>query len=157
MIVPHFIVQPFRYYIFAIREFVASFDNSWPGIILMFIPPLVLCVVAAGYCGLIVFRLLKYRKQFSTILASSQSKLNKTGFLRLFILSPTLVVIFLPAVIYVFTRNLGYPRQPFSWSEVHGQGWSKSMPRVASQGTAHFGRRLNVGIGYAVFAFFWIR
>lgn len=154
MMVAHFLVQPFRYYIFAISGCVPSFDNSWPGIILIFIPPLVLCVVAAGYCGLVMVRLLKYRQQFSTILASSHSKLNKTRFLRLFILSTTLIIIFLPIAIYVFTRNLEYPRHPFSWSAVHGPDWSTIIVRVATQGNVNFDRWLNVGIGYAVFAFF---
>lgn len=152
--VAHFIVQPFRYYIFAISGCVAAFDNSWPGIILIFVPPLVLCGLAAAYCALVVVRLLKYRQQFSTILASSQSKLNKTRFLRLFILSATLILIFLPIAIYVFTRNLGYPRHPFIWSQVHGPSWSTALIKVATQGTVNFDRWLNVGIGYAVFFFF---
>ncbi len=154
MVVAHFIVQPFRYYLFAVSGCVPSFNSSWPGILLMFIPPLLLCAVAAGYCGLVVVRLLKYRQQFSTILASSHSKLNKTRFLRLFILSTTLIVIFLPIAIYIFTRNLGYPRTTFSWSQVHGPEWSKLIVRVPTQGTVNFDRWLNVGIGYMAFLFF---
>jgi pheromone a factor receptor len=153
MIVIHFVVQPFRYYIFAISGCVPSFDSSWPGILLIFIPPLVLCAVAAGFCGLVVVRLLKYRQQFSAIL-SSQSMLNRTRFLRLFILSTALIVIFLPIAIYVFIRNLGYPRVPFSWSQVHGPGWSKLIIRVPTQGIVNFDRWLSVGIGYMTFLFF---
>lgn len=154
MMVAHFIVQPLRFYIFAIGGCVPAFDNSWPSIILIFTPPLVLCAVAAGYCALVVVRLLKYRKQFSVILASSQSKLNKSMFLRLFILSATLIVIFLPIAIYVFTRNIGYPRHAFSWSNVHSPEWTRLIVRVPTQGTVNFDRWLNVGIGYAVFLFF---
>jgi pheromone a factor receptor len=153
MMVVHFIVQPYRYYIFAISGCVPSFDNSWPGILLIFIPPLILCATAAGYCGLVIFRLLRYRQQFSDILASSQSKLNKSRFLRLFVLSTTLIVIFLPIAIYVFSRNLGYPRHSFSWSTVHGPEWSTFIFTVQTQGTVNFDRWLNVGIGYAVFLF----
>jgi pheromone a factor receptor len=154
MIVAHLVVQPYRYYIFAISGCVASFDNSWPGIILIFVPPLLLCVVAAGYCGLVVVRLMRYRRQFSDILASSQSKLNKSRFLRLFILSTTLIVIFLPIAVYVFTRNLAYPRHPFSWSAVHGPEWSTLVVKIPTQGVVNFDRWLSVGIGYAVFLFF---
>ena len=154
MIVAHLIVQPYRYYIFAISGCVASFDNSWPGIILIFIPPLVLSVVAAGYCVLVVVRLLRYRRQFSNILASSQSRLNKSRFLRLFVLSTTLIVILLPVAVYVFTRNLGYPRHPFSWSAVHGPEWSTLVVRIPTQGVVNFDRWLSVGIGYAVFLLF---
>jgi pheromone a factor receptor len=151
MVVAHFVVQPYRYYIFAISGCVASFDNSWPGIILIFVPPLALCAAAACYCGLVVVRLLKCRQQFSIILASSQSKMNRSRLLRLFVLSTTLIVIFLPIAIYVFTRNLGYPRHPFSWSTVHGPEWPTLVVRVPTQGTVNFDRWLNVGVRYAVF------
>lgn len=154
MVVAHLIVQPYRYYIFAISGCVASIDNSWPGIILIFMPPLILGVAAAGYCVLVVVRLLRYRREFSNILASSQSKLNKSRFLRLFILSSTLIVILLPVAIYVFMRNLGYPRQPFSWSAVHGPEWSTLVVRVPTQGVVNFDRWLSVAIGYAVFVLF---
>ena len=154
MIVAHLIVQPYRYYIFAISGCVASFDNSWPGIILIFIPPLLLCVVAAGYCTLVIVRLIRYHRQFSDILASSHSRLNKSRFLRLLILSTTLIVIFLPVAVYVFTRNLAYPRHPFSWSGVHGPGWSTLIVRIPTQGVVNFDRWLSIGIGYAVFLFF---
>lgn len=154
MMIGHYVVQSYRYYIFAISGCVPPFDSSWVGIILMFVPPLVLCAVAAGYSVLVVVRLLKYRRQFSTILASSQSKVNKSRFLRLFILSTTLIVVFLPIAIYVFTRNLEYPRVPYSWSKVHSAGWSELIIRVPTSGTVNFDRWLNVGTGYAVFLFF---
>jgi pheromone a factor receptor len=154
MVVAHFIVQPFRFYVFAISGCVPAIDNSWMGMILIFLPALILCVLAVSYCGLVAFRLLKYRRQFSAILASSNSKVNKARFLRLFILSTTLIVIFLPVAIYVFVRNVGYPRIPFSWSRVHGPLWSKLIVPVATQGVVNFDRYLNVGLGYFVFIFF---
>ena len=45
----HFIVQPSRYFIFAISGCTASFVNSWPKLLLIFIWPPVLCVVAVYY------------------------------------------------------------------------------------------------------------
>jgi pheromone a factor receptor len=154
MVVVHFTVQPYRYYIFAMSGCVPCIDSSWPGIILIFIPPLLLCAIAAGYCALVVVRLLKYRQQFSTILALSPSKLNKTRFLRLFILSTTSIVIFLPIAVYVFTRNLGHWKSPFSWSRVHSEDWPKLIVRVKTQGSVNFDRWITVGIGYAAFLFF---
>ena len=47
----HYIVQPNRYYIFAISGCTGSFDDSWPTIVLVFIWPLILCIVNLYYAG----------------------------------------------------------------------------------------------------------
>lgn len=47
----HYVVQPSRYYIFAISGCTASYDNSWPSIVLVFMWPPILCILAAYYCG----------------------------------------------------------------------------------------------------------
>ena len=45
----HYIVQPKRYYIFAISGCTTSFANSWPKLVLVFIWPPIICLVAAYY------------------------------------------------------------------------------------------------------------
>lgn len=45
----HFIVQPSRYFIFAISGCTASSVNSWPKLLLLLVWPPVLCVVAVYY------------------------------------------------------------------------------------------------------------
>ena len=47
----HYIVQPSRYYIFAISGCVVSFDNSWPTIVLVNIWPLIFSLFDAYYAG----------------------------------------------------------------------------------------------------------
>ena len=47
----HYIVQPNRYYIFAISGCTSSFDNSWPKLILVFIWPPIICLIDAYYSG----------------------------------------------------------------------------------------------------------
>lgn len=51
MMITHYIVQPSRYYIFAISGCTPSFDNSWVGIVLCFIWPPIICLMDAYYCG----------------------------------------------------------------------------------------------------------
>ena len=51
MIIIHYVVQPFRYYIFAIAGCVPSIANSWPSIVLVYIWPPILCLLDAYYCG----------------------------------------------------------------------------------------------------------
>ena len=48
----HYIVQPTRYYIFAISGCTSSFDNSWPKLVLVFIWPPIICLVDVYYSGM---------------------------------------------------------------------------------------------------------
>ena len=52
----HYIVQPNRYYIFAISGCTSSFDNSWPKLVLVFIWPPIICLVDAYYSGMYILR-----------------------------------------------------------------------------------------------------
>jgi pheromone a factor receptor len=49
-IVIHFVVQPSRFYLFSITGCTPSFDNSWLTIVLIFIWPVILCLLGAYYC-----------------------------------------------------------------------------------------------------------
>ena len=52
----HYIVQPNRYYIFAISGCTSSFDNSWPKLVLVFIWPPIICLIDAYYSGTSMIR-----------------------------------------------------------------------------------------------------
>lgn len=58
--VGHFIVQPNRYFIFAISGCNASYDDSWLAIPMSVIWPPVICLIAAVYCGMLSFFHLPY-------------------------------------------------------------------------------------------------
>lgn len=51
--VGHFIVQPNRYFIFAIAGCNVSYDDSWLAILLSITWPPVICLIAAFYCGML--------------------------------------------------------------------------------------------------------
>ena len=51
----HYIVQSNRYYIFAISGCTASFDESWPSLVLIFIWSPILCIFNLYYAGMISF------------------------------------------------------------------------------------------------------
>ena len=51
MISVHYIVQPNRYYIFAISGCAPSVDSSWPTIVLIFMWPPIVCLLDAYYAG----------------------------------------------------------------------------------------------------------
>ena len=154
LMVIHYIVQPSRYYIYAIGGCTPSFDNSWPSIVLVFMWPPIVWLLAAGYCILVIYRLLRYRQQLSGILASSSSSVNKSTFVRLFVMATTLILFFLPLAFYIFYRDLAYPRHAYSWHEIHyGPAWD-SIPLVTMDGTVSFDRWIQVATGYIAFLSF---
>lgn len=103
---------------------------------------------------LVIVRMHRYRKEFSVVLNSSNSNMTRSRFLRLFLLSMTLVVVLLPTECYVLYENAIAPMLPYSWDAVHPSGWSSNMELVTSGGTVIFDRWTQIAVGFALFPFF---
>ena len=56
----HYIVQPNRYYIFAISGCTSSFDDSWPKLALVFIWPPIICLIDAYYSSMLILRAIRF-------------------------------------------------------------------------------------------------
>lgn len=95
----------------------------------------------------------RYRREFSEILSSSSSNMTKSRFLRLFLLSMTLIAIMLPTQSYVLYQNSIVPLVPYSWDSIHGPGWSEIF-LVPAGGVVIFDRWAQIAVGFAVFPFF---
>ncbi|KAL9133839.1 MAG: hypothetical protein Q9175_004975 [Cornicularia normoerica] len=150
----HYVVQPNRYYIYAISGCTSSFDNSWPKLVLVFIWPPIICLVDAYYSVLVIIRMRRYRKDFSEILVSSNSNLTKNRFLRLFLLSVALIVTFIPLQFYVLFVNSSFPPLlPYSWDLVHSPQWEDIM-LIPTGGEVHYDRWIQIALGIGVFVFF---
>lgn len=165
IMVAHYIVQPSRYYLVPVEGCLPSFSNCWPSIVLVYIWPVVLWIVAAIYCTMIAHRLVKCRREFSDILSASQSQLNKSRFIRLFALATTLSLIFLPLAVDLFVGNIHISVEnerfggiSFSWETIHRPGWTDDIALVRSDdtayGTVNFDHWLQVTTGYVVFLSF---
>ena len=160
IMIAHYLVQPSRYFIYALSGCVPSIDNSWVSVPILLIWPVIMWIVAAVYCALIIYRLIKYRREFSSILSLSQSRLNKSRFTRLFAMATTLIALFLPLALSLFIANVHFNRmaQPFnsqsySWRRIHGYGWD-AVNRVRSYGRVNLDRWIAVVTGYVVFVSF---
>jgi pheromone a factor receptor len=154
IMVAHFIVQSGRYYVFAITGCVPILDSSWPSIVLVLIWPGVMWLVAAVYCSIIIHRLIKYRRQVSSILATPHSRFNQSQFTRLFAMATALILVFLPVALYILVQNLSYSgvRNPYSWSRTHD--WTNSTFFMPSSSGENFGRWIEVVTGFVVFISF---
>ena len=102
--------------------------------------------------GLVVYRLHRYRTQFSSILSASNTR--KSRFLRLFLMALILSVVFLPLTLYIFYTNVNVPRIPFSWEKVHDSDAWNAIVMIPSNGNVSLDRWIRVATGIFVFAFF---
>lgn len=150
----HYIVQSGRYYIFAITGCVPILDSSWLSVVLVLIWPGVMWLVAAIYCATIIRRLVKYRRQVSSILSASRSTYNQSQFARVFAMATTLILIFVPVALYILVQNLSYGgvRNSYSWTKTHD--WTNSISFMASSTGENFGRWTEVATGFVVFITF---
>ncbi|PQE26130.1 a-pheromone receptor protein [Rutstroemia sp. NJR-2017a BBW] len=83
------------------------------------------CLWVCGFDGselvLVIRRLHKHRSNLSSTLSrsSSTTSLSPRRFLKLFLMSLTLLIIYFPILIYYFYLNISYPFHAYSFSFVH--------------------------------------
>ncbi|KAL8667349.1 MAG: hypothetical protein Q9168_007280 [Polycauliona sp. 1 TL-2023] len=150
----HYVVQPSRYYIMAITGCTISQDRSWPSTALVVIEPVVLCLAATYYGIVVVIRMRKYRREFSSILTASTTNLTKSRFLRLFLLSSSLVLIYLPLQLYLLFLNTSSGLIPYSWNLVHDRHAWMDIIMVPTHGFVSIDRWISVALGFFIFLFF---
>ncbi|MCJ1295991.1 a-factor receptor [Xylographa carneopallida] len=154
IIVIHYVVQPSRYYLFAISGCTPSVDDSWPSLILIFIWAPLLSLPAAYYALLTIHRLRKYRRDFAAILASSSSGLTRSRFLRLFAVAFIVVAIVLPVQSYILYTNAMFPQVPYSWAAIHDPAAWNDIIMVPTAGAVAFDRWIRIALGAVVFLCF---
>lgn len=97
----------------------------------------------------------KYRSDFSLILRSANSRMSKSGFLRLFFLAFTMLVAILPCEGYVvhYDLILSLPWHSYSWSRIHGPEWYE-IAKFPTQGQVFFDRWTPIAAGFMLLIFF---
>ncbi|EPS34677.1 hypothetical protein PDE_09641 [Penicillium oxalicum 114-2] len=153
--ITHIIWQKSRYLLFAISGCVNDFDESWVSFVLAYMWPPLICLIAAYYGGLVLIRMRRYRSDFGSILRSANSRMSKSGFLRLFFLASTMLVAILPAEAYVvyYDLVLSLPWHSYSWSKIHGPAWYQ-IQKFPTQGQVFFDRWTPIAAGFVLFIFF---
>ncbi|KAF2181807.1 STE3-domain-containing protein [Zopfia rhizophila CBS 207.26] len=151
MMLVYYVVQPFRYFIFSIGGCQSAFDSSWPSVVLVYMWCPIIMFFAAYYAGLLIYRLYRYRREFSRLIAARDT--TKSRFLRLFIMSAMLIVLVLPYSIYVLYFNTNQTVDEYSWSGVHGPGWN-SVVKVPMAGQVQYDVWGKIAVGYIAFFVF---
>ncbi|KFX92788.1 hypothetical protein V490_05181 [Pseudogymnoascus sp. VKM F-3557] len=150
----HHIVHRRRYIIVAIGGCTDSYHNSWPTVVIIWIWPLVFTLINVYYAGLVISRLHRHRSSISSILSSHS--LNTSRFLRLFIMSLLLLLIYLPLNIFWFYANISQsiPLEPYSWAAAHDAATWNVIPYLPAIGVFTFDRYVPAAMALFVFAFF---
>ena len=152
----HYIVQPYRYWLMAVYGCIPAYHSSWPTIVLVFICPIIVCLVGTSYSALAAIRLARYRRRISSILSSSSS-ITKARYIRLFGLTSTLLLIYFPLSIYTIVSNLQYRLYTYKWSIVHAHVHEiQVIPYGLTSSYNGFDRWIQVGTGYIMFLFFGV-
>lgn len=94
-----------------------------------------------------------YRREFSSIITASKSNMTESRFIRLFLLSSALVLVFLPLQLYVLYHNASVSLLPYSWAEVHGYDWM-DVVKQPTHGVVPLDRWITIVLGIFVFLFF---
>ncbi|ORY09891.1 pheromone A receptor-domain-containing protein [Clohesyomyces aquaticus] len=151
IIIAYYIVQPIRYWIFAISGCVAAYDRSWPSLAVSWAWAPIVVFVATYYAGLLVWRLHRYRQDFHRLIAARNT--TKSRFMRLFILAMGLIIIFLPYSIWNFYINVKQIGGPYSWKIVHGENWNTIL-KVPTAGGVRYDKWAQIAVGYIFFFIF---
>ncbi|RAL14203.1 pheromone receptor [Aspergillus homomorphus CBS 101889] len=153
--ITQYVYQGGRYFLFAIAGCVNSYDESWVTLVLAYVWPLVICLIAGYYCVIVLYRLSKYRSQFGDIIQSTNSNMNKSRFLRLFLLAFLMLLAIIPVQTYVVTTNITrtLPWHAYSWSHTHPPTWN-TIVKVPTMGQVFFDRWIPAASGFMFFIFF---
>ncbi|KAF2847309.1 STE3-domain-containing protein [Plenodomus tracheiphilus IPT5] len=148
MILLFYVVQPIRYFIFGIIGCVSGYDTSWPSIVLSFMWGPITMLVATYYAVLLIYRLYRYRREFSRLISARNT--TKSRFIRLFILCMITVVAYTPYTIWLLVTMCGAIKDPYDWDRIHGPQFNTIM-RIPALGQVSIERWIQVATGYVIF------
>ncbi|KAK5064622.1 hypothetical protein LTR84_000456 [Exophiala bonariae] len=156
MMAVHYVVQSERYWILPVTGCTAAFDNNWVTAILMFTPPMLLCIPGSVYCIIVIWRIVKQKKEIASAIAfPGASSASRARFTRLSNLALVLFWLYLPLALYNFLQSCFPGRyHPFSWSFIHPPDWKDSIYKISGAPAITLDRWVQIGVGYMCFTFF---
>ncbi|RDW84666.1 hypothetical protein BP6252_02256 [Coleophoma cylindrospora] len=155
----HYFIQPSRYSIGTIFGCENTLDNSWPTLVIMEMWRPLFALLNMYFAFLVVYRLRKHRDTFANTLSSNGSNLSPRRFIRLFLFSGSLLVIYLPVVLYYFYLNVlafTNPLYSYSWSRIHNAAtWNTiSYYSLSDQPGLQYDSWVGVAQSFLTFFFF---
>ncbi|RAR14321.1 pheromone b alpha 2 receptor [Stemphylium lycopersici] len=152
LIIVYYVVQPARYMIYGIVGCLPAYDTSWPSIVLSIMWFPITMAFASYWAVLLVYRLYRYRREFHRLVATQNT--TKSRFIRLFILSMILSLVYLTYSIYITIAVSLVATDAYSWSFVHDPMRFNTILRVPVHGQVALDKWVQVATGYVTFALF---
>ncbi|KAF2488711.1 STE3-domain-containing protein [Lophium mytilinum] len=149
--VMYYFVQTIRYFIYGIQGCGPGFHTSWASVVFVWIWPPIIDSFAAYYSVILVYRLYKYRSQFSH-LVQARGQTN-SRFLRLFAVAFIICIGTLPLVFYILYDNasaLRFENDPYDWDTVH-EHTGDMMLYVPSEGKVRYEVWIRIANGFLIF------
>lgn len=104
------------------------------------------------WSALVLIRLHRYRRNFTTFLANNNT--NKSRFVRLFSICILWLMISIPLQIFIVIQQAATPHTPFNWDLVHDPVVWQSIDLMRSNGRIAYTRYIWLAGAFAVFVFF---
>lgn len=155
LVITSYVVQTNRYAIFEISGCTIVSDQSWLSVVLLYMWPGIICLIAIYYCCLVIFRIYRYRSQFGDILRSSGTSWTKSRFFRLFSLALLILLAIVSFQTYFLYENVRWllpDWHGFHWAHVHGKEW-KYIIMISTHGSSFVDSWVFIIGGFIVFIF----
>jgi pheromone a factor receptor len=153
LIVVYYTVQSIRYFIYAIEGCISGYHVSWASVVLGAMWAPITMVAGVYYAGLCLYRLFRYRQEFSRLLNARNT--TKSRFIRLFTICIVTLLFYVPynlAAFWLFLNEVPW-QAPYNWDEVHGPKFN-TVIRVPTHGQVHLDKWGQVMTGYVIFLIF---
>ncbi|KAE8449135.1 hypothetical protein EG329_008519 [Mollisiaceae sp. DMI_Dod_QoI] len=115
----HYVIQAGRFQIYPVFGCSDVIDNSWPTIVIIMIWCPIFTFVNMYYAVLLLIRLRKHRRTISSALTTTGSGFAARKYLKLIIITLSLIVIYLPTQLLFFFEQLPTQLVSYSWSRIH--------------------------------------
>lgn len=109
-------------------------------------------VYTNGLTALVLVRLHRYRRNFTALLANSNT--SRSRFVRLFAICLVWLAISVPLQTYVISRQAAVQHEPFDWSRDHDPRAWETIEKSPSYGQIVYTRYIWLGGAVAIFLFF---
>ncbi|GME38194.1 a-pheromone receptor [Neofusicoccum parvum] len=146
------LVKVNRYSICGLNGCVPSLDTTWMSILVVYIWPLLICMVAGYYAVLVIVRLQRYRSEFSRLIQRHNT--TRSRFVRLFLLSSLFILGVLPTQSIVLYFNAMHQRSEYSWSRNHDPEARAAIFLNRANGQMLPDRWIGLACGLLLFLFF---
>ena len=129
--------------------------TDWAAFALQLLWMRINALLATGYCTVTIFRLIRHRRQVSGMI--TLSGMNKSRYVRLFVVSLSGLIFVLPMSLYVIAEMLFLRTgtKTVSWEQAHPPHWADTIYRLSwtnVEGRDYGPRWGQIVLGYPIFA-----